>query len=550
MEYFVYLKCENKHTIHTMTKVLYKSYTQNDSLLFPPCIGDFIPENHPVRTVNAILDNFDISEIESTYKGGGTTSYHPRMLLKIVVYAYLTNIYSGRRMASLLEENVFFMWLSGMSRPDFRTINRFRSERLADGRFESIFRQVVELLHEEGLVSLDVQYIDGTKIESVANKYTFVWKGSVEKNKAKLIAKVDGVLKAAEAVLEEENADEPQEEITKEDLQKRTDRILEKMDEEGVSDKKLRKAVSKIKEESLPKLDEYDKHLEILGERNSYSKTDPDATFMHMKEDAMNNGQTKPGYNVQIATENQYIVNYDLYWRPTDYGTLIPFLESFHDKFGFYSSEIVADSGYGSEQNYEFMFANGMTPYVKYNMFHKEMKRKFLKNPFRQANMFYNQEQDFYVCPMGQHMEHVTDKKTVSDLGYVSHTSVYKAANCSGCPLRGMCYNGKGDRRTIEVNHRANLFKSSAKALLTSDRGLMHRSKRPIEPESCFGNIKFNHGFKRFHLKSTRKTKVEWGLVSLAHNLRKYVAHKAKIREKYAQSMIMVVEKPLMQVAG
>ena len=550
MEYFVYLKCENKHTIHTMTKVLYKSYTQNDSLLFPPCIGDFIPENHPVRTVNAILDNFDISEIESTYKGGGTTSYHPRMLLKIVVYAYLTNIYSGRRMASLLEENVFFMWLSGMSRPDFRTINRFRSERLADGRFESIFRQVVELLHEEGLVSLDVQYIDGTKIESVANKYTFVWKGSVEKNKAKLIAKVDGVLKAAEAVLEEENADEPQEEITKEDLQKRTDRILEKMDEEGVSDKKLRKAVSKIKEESLPKLDEYDKHLEILGERNSYSKTDPDATFMHMKEDAMNNGQTKPGYNVQIATENQYIVNYDLYWRPTDYGTLIPFLESFHDKFGFYSSEIVADSGYGSEQNYEFMFANGMTPYVKYNMFHKEMKRKFLKNPLHQANMFYNQEQDFYVCPMGQHMEHVTDKKTVSDLGYVSHTSVYKAANCSGCPLRGMCYNGKGDRRTIEVNHRANSFKSSAKALLTSDRGLMHRSKRPIEPESCFGNIKFNHGFKRFHLKSTRKTKVEWGLVSLAHNLRKYVAHKAKIREKYAQSMIMVVEKPLMQVAG
>ena len=533
-----------------MTKVLYKSYTQNDSFLFPPCIGDFIPENHPVRTVNSILDNFDISEIESTYKGGGTTSYHPRMLLKVVVYAYLTNIYSGRRMATLLEENVFFMWLSGMSRPDFRTINRFRSERLADGRFESIFRQVVELLHEEGLISLDVQYINGTKIESVANKYTFVWKGSVEKNKAKLIAKVDGVLKEAEAVLEEENACEPQEEITKEELQKRTDRILEKMDKDGVSDKKLRKAVSKIKEESLPKLDEYDRHLEILGERNSYSKTDPDATFMHMKEDAMNNGQTKPGYNVQIATENQYIVNYDLYWRPTDYGTLIPFLESFYDKFGFYSSEIVADSGYGSEQNYEFMFANGMTPYVKYNMFHKEMKRRFLNNPFHQANMFYNQEHDFYVCPMGQHMEHVADKKTVSDLGYVSHTSVYKAANCSGCPLRGMCYNGKGDRRTIEVNHRANSYKRSAKILLTNQRGLMHRSKRPIEPEACFGNIKFNHGFKRFHLKSTRKTKVEWGLVSMAHNLRKYVAYKAKIRDKYAQSMIIAFGETLVKVAG
>lgn len=173
------------------------------------------------------------------------------------------------------------MWLSGMNRPDFRTINRFRSGRLADGRFESVFHQVVGLLHDEGLISLDVQYIDGNKIESVANKYTFVWKGSVEKNKAKLLANVDGVLKEAEEILAEENASVQPEEITKEDLQRRTDRILEKMDKEGVADKKLRKAV------------------------------------------------TKPGYNVQIATENQYIVNYDLYWRSTDYGTLIPLLQSF-----------------------------------------------------------------------------------------------------------------------------------------------------------------------------------------------------------------------------
>ena len=141
-------------------------------------------------------------------------------------------------------------------------------------------------------------------------------------------------------------------------------------------------------------------------------------------------------------------------------------------------------------------------------------------------------------------MEHITDKKTISELGYVSHTSV-----CSGCPLRGMCNNGKCDRRAIEVNHRANSFKNSAKTLLTSDRGLMHRSKRPIEPESCFGNIKFNHGFMRFHLKSTKKTKVEWGLVSLAHNLRKYVAYKTKLKKKQAQSMVLVLEKPALKPA-
>lgn len=178
------------------TKITYKSYNQNDNLLFPPSLGELIPENHPVRTVSAIIDRLDISGIESTYMGGGTSSYHPRMLLKIIVYSYMCNVYSGRRMERLLHENVNYMWLSGMSRPDFRTINRFRSERLCDGRFEELFRQSVVLMNGEGLVSLKVQYIDGTKIESVANKYTFVWKGSVEKNKAKLEARVDAVLKA------------------------------------------------------------------------------------------------------------------------------------------------------------------------------------------------------------------------------------------------------------------------------------------------------------------------------------------------------------------
>ena len=160
-------------------KITFKSYNQNQNLLFPPCLGDLIPETHPVRIVNAILDKIDIREIEATYKGGGTSSFHPRMLLKVIVYAYLCNVYSGRRMERLVNENVNFMWLAGMSHPDFRTINRFRSERLTDGRLDRIFTQVVSLMHEEGLVSLNVQYIDGTKIESVANKYTFVWRGSV-----------------------------------------------------------------------------------------------------------------------------------------------------------------------------------------------------------------------------------------------------------------------------------------------------------------------------------------------------------------------------------
>ena len=509
-----------------MAKIIHKIYNQNDSLLLPPSLGELIPANHPVRIVNDILERFDISEIESTYKGGGTSSYNPRMLLKVVVYAYLCNVYSGRQMERFLCENIHFMWLGGMNRPDFRTINRFRSERLSGGRLDGIFTKVVELLSDEGFVSLNVQYIDGTKIESVANKYTFVWKGSVEKNKAKLIEKVRVVLSAAEEELAIEEASETPDELPLEEFGRRAENILSKMDSMGISKGKQRRSVEKTVADSIVKLNEYDSHLETLGSRNSYSKTDPDATFMRMKEDAMNNGQTKPGYNVQISTENQFITNYGIYWRPTDTGTMINYLESFKARYGRQSKEIVADSGYGSEQNYEYMFGGGMRPYVKYNMFHAGMKRARRSNPFLVENMYYNAEKDFYVCPMGQHLEFVCNTKETSDFGYTSTKSVYAAKDCSRCPIRGMCYKGKVNRRTIEVNHRNNHLRAKARELLMSEKGLMHRSRRPIEPEAVFGNIKFNHGFKRFRLKSTEKVSVEWGLVAIAHNLRKYIASK------------------------
>ena len=164
-------------------------------------------------------------------------------------------------------------------------------------------------------------------------------------------------------------------------------------------------------------------------------------------------------------------------------------------------------------------------------MFHAEDKRKYRNNPFLPQNMYYNESENYYVCPMGQHLEPIGDYKTVSDLGYESVSSKYISQDCSGCPLRGRCYKGKSDRRTIEVNHRSNAFRKEVKSLLTSERGLMHRSNRPIEPEAVFGDIKFNHGFKRFRLKSNAKVKVEFGLVAVAHNLRKYIARSSKSSE-------------------
>lgn len=519
-----------------MAKLAIKSDNRKQNLLLPPSLDDLVPENHMVRVVDAVIDRLDISDILSTYRGGGNSAFNPKMMLKVLIFAYLSNVYSSRRIEELLRRDIYFMWLAGMKRPDFRTINYYRGKRLKEG-FDAVFTQVVRLLHEEGFVSLKVQYIDGTKIESVANKYTFVWRGSVEKYDARLKAKTEALLRQIEQNHAVENQENPvSEELTAEDVAKRVERIKEKVDADNLS-KEDRKALKQIETDAVPRMNRYKEQLETMGSRNSYSKTDPDATFMRMKEDAMLNGQLKPGYNVQISTENQFITNFGIYQRPTDTLTMISYLESFKTRYGMQSEEIVADSGYGSEENYEYMFSNGMTPYVKYNMFHVEQRRGYRNNPFRVSNLFYNPDDDFYVCPMGQKMKFIRQEKRYTASGYQQTVSVYRAGRCEGCPLRGQCHKSKRDRQ-IEVNHTLDDYKARARELLTSEHGLKHRSKRPIEPEAVFGQIKECGRFRRLRLKGLTGAKIDFGLKALAHNLRK-LAHawaKSSFFDKFLSS--------------
>ena len=509
-----------------MAKLAIKSDNRKQSLLLAPSLDELVPENHMVRVVDAVIDRLDISDILSTYRGGGNSAFNPKMMLKVLVFAYLSNVYSSRRIEDLLRRDIYFMWLAGMKRPDFRTINYYRGKRLKEG-FDAVFTQVVRLLHEEGFVSLKVQYIDGTKIESVANKYTFVWRGSVEKYDARLKAKTEALLRQIEQNHSIESRETPAaEELTAEEVAERVDRIREKVDAANLS-KEERKALKQIETDAVPRMNRYKEQLETMGSRNSYSKTDPDATFMRMKEDAMLNGQLKPGYNVQISTENQFITNFGIYQRPTDTLTMISYLESFKTRYGMQSEEIVADSGYGSEENYEYLFRNGMTPYVKYNMFHVEQRRGYRNNPFRVSNLFYNPDDDFYVCPMGQKMKFIRQEKRYTASGYQQTVSVYRASRCQGCPLRGQCHKSKRDRQ-IEVNHSLDDYKARARELLTSEQGLKHRSKRPIEPEAVFGQIKECGRFRRLRLKGLTGAKIDFGLKALAHNLRKLAQAWAK----------------------
>lgn len=516
------------------TKLDTKSYNNNDRLFFLLNPNEDISENDPVRIVDAVVESLDLSEFKKLYREKGRCAYHPKMMLKIILYAYMNNIYSCRKIEKAVQRDIHYIWLAAQERPDFVTINQFRNR--VKSEINNIFTQTVLVLAERGFITLDVEYIDGTKIESKANKYTFVWRKTVEKNRAKLQEKIRVLLGRIDDVIAQDKAAESDKvEFTPEtqtslisDLQ---DSLAAESEPSGKEQKKqMREKKKQIKEleKHRDKLNEYDGRLEQMGDRNSMSKTDPDATFMRMKEDAMNNGQTKPGYNLQISAENQFITDFALFPNPTDTLTLIPFFNSFLDRYGHLPSVAVADSGYGSEENYRFMDEAGMEAYVKYNRFHLEQRPRYKPNPFHHDNFHYNADEDYYVCPMGQHMTRIGTAHSKTASGYRSENARYRAQNCKGCPLRCMCYKAKGDRRIIEVNHRLNKYKKKARELLTSEDGLKHRGRRCIEPEAVFGQMKFNMAYRRFRHFGKDKVTMDFAFFAIAFNIKKMCSKIAK----------------------
>ena len=524
-----------------MSKIHYHPYTPNQLVLFPQRIDENIAENDPVRIISAIVDSLNLEAFNKLYKEKGRSPYHPRMMLKVILYAYMNNVYSCRRIEKLLLRDIHYIWLAGYEKPDFITINRFRNR--VKNEINNIFTQVVLILSSKGFITLDVEYIDGTKIESKANKYTFVWRKSVEKNRAKLMKKISVLLDQVEEVIAQDNAVKRNEhvEFTPSMLTDIISELRESLETppaptDKEEKKKCRERKRQIKqlEEHRDKLQEYDNHLAVMGERNSYSKTDPDATFMRMKEDAMNNGQTKPGYNLQIATENQFITNFALYPNPTDTLTFIPFEEMFFSRYSRFAKTAVADSGYGSEENYRFMDGNGTEAFVKYNYFHKEQKPRYKPNPFHPESLYYNKREDYYVCPMGQHMNRIGMKRGKTGSGYVTESICYQAARCEGCPLRGQCFNAKGNR-IIEVNHRLNEYKRQARERLTSEEGIKHRGRRCIEPETVFGQMKYNMQYRRFRHFGKDKVTMDFAFFAIAFNIKKLCALllKSRIRSDF-----------------
>ena len=517
-----------------MSTKLHTKFYNNNRLFLMVDPNEDIPQNDPVRVVDSIVEGLDLKDFRKLYKEKGRCPYHPKMMLKVIIYAYMNNIYSCRKIEKQLQRDIHYIWLAAQERPDYVTINRFRNR--VRNEINNIFTQIVLVLADKGFITLDVEYIDGTKIESKANKYTFVWRKTVEKNRAKLQEKIRVLLGQIDDVIAQDKAAESEQvEFTPGTLSSIISELQDSLsagpqptDREQKKQRREKKKQIKELEKHRDKLSEYDGRLAQIGERNSMSKTDPDATFMRMKEDAMNNGQTKPGYNLQISAENQFITDFALFPNPTDTLTLIPFFNSFLDRYGHLPSVAVADSGYGSEENYRFMEEAGMEAYVKYNRFHLEQRPRYKPNPFHHDNFHYNAEEDYYVCPMGQHMTRIGTSHTKTASGYRSDNARYRAQNCNGCPLRCMCYKSKDDKRTIEVNHRLNEYKRKARELLTSEEGLRHRGRRCVEPEAVFGQMKFNMAYRRFRHFGKDKVSMDFAFFAIAFNLKKMCSKIAK----------------------
>lgn len=505
--------------------VAFKAYHQQQGMLLPPSLDELIGSDHPVRIVNQVLDKIDIDPLLKKYRGGGASSFHPRMLLKVLVYAYINNTYSSRKIEAALKENIHYMWLSGMSTPDHNTINRFRSDRLKEV-LRQVFTQVVMLLAEQGLLNIKELYTDGTKIEASANRYTFVWGNAIKTSKERIKKQLDELWQYAQNIAASELPDTDPTRfntIDADKVEQTIDQINEALKDKPVN-KQVKQKLNYARKNWPSRLNKYKEQQKILSGRSSYSRTDPDASFMRMKEDHMLNGQLKAAYNLQLSSNNQYIVNYSLHQTTADTTTLQQHTALYKTRYGSHPDVITADAGYGSEENYQYLQQNNIENYVKYNYFDKEQSGKADKKyPFKADTLFYSEDKDCYYCPMGQQMKNIGTVQSKTKTGFIQNITRYQATNCNGCPLRVSCHKSKGNR-IIEINHALKKYKEQVKQNLQSEKGIYHRKKRPADIEPVFANIKNNHQFKRFMLRGIDKVEIETGLLALAHNLRKRTA--------------------------
>ena len=506
-----------------------KDYTklgQVYQLVLPLSLEGLVPDNDSVRLLSHELEDLDYTLLYQAYSANGRNpAVEPRTMFKILTYAYSQNIYSSRKIETACRRDINFMWLlAGQKAPDHSTIARFRTGFLAEA-CEDLFYQIVRRLASGKEISQETVFIDGTKLEACANKYTFVWKKSVSKWEEKMLCKVN----EAVCLLNKEYKKEfsVSKDNCAEDLQKIVDFLDSYCQEQGVifvHGRGKRKTIHQRYQELFRRfLDRqllYDLHQSRFGKRNSYSKTDVDATFMHMKDDHMKNAQLKPGYNVQIGVDSEYIVAADVFQERNDVWTMVPFLKTMEANLGFRYPSVTADSGYESEECYVYLKENGQTPYIKPQTYEQWKKRSFKKQIGKRENMEYQKETDTYICHAGKKLNASYIKKQKSKSGYQSEVTVYECEDCTGCPYREACTKSRKNKK-LYVSKNFIAKREESYENIVSEKGIQYRMNRSIQVEGAFGVLKNDYGFQRFLLRGKTNVKIEIFLLCIGYNLNK-----------------------------
>ena len=422
----------------------------------------------------------------------------------------MNQIYTSRGLERACQRDINFMWLlEGAKAPDHNTLARFRSEKMTTAS-EGLFYQLVQLLKTHGEISGKNLFVDGTKLEANANKYSFVWKKSTLKHHEKLNVKIGQAIESISQSFQlNYSCETPLEEILKYLYQKKEQENITFVSGTGKRKGIVQKSIESL-EELLARKSKYQIYEEIFEGRNSFSKTDTDATFMQMKEDHMKNAQLKPGYNgVDISQER------------SDSLTLIPLLEKVKHKMGGEKySNIIADAGYESEENYQYLKDNKQISYIKPSNYEQSKAKKYRSNRYLRENMGYDETVDEYTCPNNKKIKNVGLKIRKSKSGYKSQVTVYECEDCSDCPYKAKCTRAKGNRR-LEVSKKFQAQRYDSSKNITSKHGILLRVNRSIQVEGAFGVIKEDYGFRRFLLRGKQKVLTEISLIAMAYNINK-----------------------------
>lgn len=474
-----------------------------------------IPENDSVRLLDEIVDKLDLYDLYHSYSTlGRKCATTPRTLLKILLYANMEGIYSTRAIESSCKRDINFIWLlNGEKAPNYHEIARFRSKRLSEC-CENLFYQIVKILSESDEIKFEHLFVDGTKIEANANKYSFVWKKSTNKYEARLLEKLDKFV--PELCLKYMlNTDSPEQLLDMLKAKVQTPFVYGR----GRRKSELQRDIEQLTELVLRK-EKYENYQATFSGRNSFSKTDPDATFMHLKEDHMRNAQLKPAYNLQLAVEGEYITGFDISSERSDQLTLIPLLDKMEEKLGVKYGDVTADAGYESEENYTYFEEKKQSCYIKPQNYERSKTKKFKNNMALRENMKYDAEKDEYTCQNGKKLKAMYQGKRKSKSGFESEVTYYECESCKGCPHKKNCTRSKGNRK-MQVSKKFIEQRKKSLANITSPMGILLRTNRSIQVEGAFGVIKANYKFRQFMLRGNKKVKTEIALIAMAYNINK-----------------------------